>query len=402
MVEEVVLKTTEAVKTFRSSSLLASAKITKEYYVYNDLTAAAALFDLSKNKGEAYTFDDVLLEPQYSEIESRKNIDLRVNITPLRQIDIPIVAANMDTVCDSKMAMAMRRLGGNGVIHRYMSYETQLEEIHKVSSEDGGTNIWITAAAVGVKNGVLGHIKNLVKEGCKIIVIDVAHGFHKVVGDLLIAAKALKLKAIDEKPVEYIAGNIATPEAANHLISCGADVLKIGVGPGSLCTTRIVTGHGMPQLTAIAACALAALNRPVTVMADGGIRNSGDIVKALAAGANTVMCGSIFAGTDEAPGDYMGGAGYGPKFKIYRGMASSEAQKDFYGNSTDAPEGTVKTINAKGPIEPIVKNIVAGVKSGLSYSGCNTIAELQAKASWVKITGAGLRESHPHLLYAND
>jgi len=277
-----------------------------------------------------------------------------------------------------------------------MTYEKQLEEMHKVAFDNGLINT-VVGAAVGVKNGIIEHVKNLVNEGCKIVVIDVAHGFHKLVGDLLKELKALNLMALDELPVEYMAGNVATPDGARYLCESGADIIKIGVGPGSLCTTRIVTGHGIPQLIAIASCALVAATFNRTLVADGGIRNSGDAVKALAAGANTIMCGSLFAGTDESPGEVLTDVA-GRKFKVFRGMASSEAQKEFYGNDPEAPEGTTTTVQVKGPVESILKQLVAGVRSGLSYSGCTNIKDFQEKSSWVNISNAGFKESLAHLL----
>jgi len=364
-------------------------------YVPSNLEAARIFLQDCARHETANTFDDVLLEPQYSEIESRKTIDLETSISPLRTIKIPFVAANMDSVTESAMALAMKNAGGIGILHRYMTYEKQLEEMHKVAFDNGLTNT-IVGAAIGLKNGIIDHVKNLVQEGCKIIVIDVAHGFHKMVGDLLKELKALQLVALDQLPVEYMAGNVATPDGARYLCESGADIIKIGVGPGSLCTTRIVTGHGIPQLIAIASCALVASKFNKTVVADGGIRNSGDVVKALAVGANTVMCGSLFAGTAEAPGELV--TNTNGTYKVYRGMASNEAQKEFYGNDPDAPEGTTTLIPIKGPVENILKQLVAGVRSGFSYSGCLNLKDFQEKASWVTVSPAGFKESLPHLL----
>ena len=366
-------------------------------YTPSSLEAARVFLKECSRQETAATFDDVLLEPGYSEIESRQTIDLETWISPLRKIRIPFIAANMDSVCESAMAMAMENLGGLGVIHRYMTYERQIEEVKKTFFIPDGGHMPHVAAAVGVKNGVVEHTKNLVVAGCNFIVIDVAHGYHKLVGDLVKELKALNLVAKDGLPVEYIAGNVAAPDGAEYLCKSGADVIKVGVGPGSLCTTRIVTGHGVPQLTAVAACALVAAAYKKTIIADGGIRTSGDVVKALAGGANTVMCGSLFAGTDQSPGEIFTDA-EGKKFKVYRGMASSEAQKEFYGNDPEAPEGTSTTIPYKGSLADVLKQLVAGVRSGLSYSGCMTIKDLQETASWVRITNSGLRESYAHLL----
>jgi IMP dehydrogenase len=367
-------------------------------YKASKLDSARSFLKNCAQKEIASTFDDVLLEPQYSEIETRSTIDLLTWATPLRQIKYPLVAANMDSVCDAHMASAMQFEGGMGVIHRYMSYDDQVNQVKKF--HDNHFEIWkqvpLISAAVGVKNGIVEHVKRLVDAGCSVVVIDVAHGHHKLVGDIVQQLKACALVSKDGLPVEYVAGNVATPDGAKYLCESGADVIKVGVGPGSLCTTRIVTGHGMPQLLAIAACALTASQYNRTVVADGGIRNSGDIVKALAAGANTVMCGSLFAGTDEAPGEsFVDGD---KTYKVYRGMASSEAQQEFYGNDPEAPEGVSTKVESKGPVAAVIKRLVAGIKSGLSYSGCKNIEELQEYASWVAMNSSGFRESLPHLL----
>lgn len=350
--------------------------------------ASAEIFlKLCAAKQMALTFDDVLLEPQYSEIESRSTIDLTTNITPLRKLQIPLIAANMDTVCESKMAIAIGKLGGLGVLHRYMNYEKQLGEVSLIY--ESGVMI---AAAVGVKNGIVQHVKDLAEAGCSLIVIDIAHGHHKLVGDLLVELKALELISLrDNLPVEFIAGNVASPQGIDYLVSKGADCVKVGVGPGGACSTREVTGHGMPQLTAIASTALSASKYNKTIIADGGLKNSGDIVKALAAGANTVMCGYLFAGTLESPGEIMYDNDI--SYKEYRGMASGRAQKQFYGNDPDAPEGINTRIPYKGEVAGIVKQLVAGIRSGFSYSGSNNLEEFRTNASWIQITNAGKNES---------
>jgi IMP dehydrogenase len=339
--------------------------------------AAKTLFSLSKESNTLLTFQDVLLEPQYSEIESRAIISLETNVTPLRKLQIPIVAANMDTICESAMAIALGKLGGLGVIHRYMDYERQIKEVQKtaLALEKGPV-----AVAIGVKNGVIEQFHKLVAAGADIIVIDVAHGDHKLVIDLIGELK--KFEAVSNGlPVEFIAGNVATPTGLINLFEAGADAVKVGVGAGSICSTRTVTGHGIPQLTAIAACALQASHYNKPIIADGGFKNSGDLVKALAAGANTVMTGFLLAGADETPGYDV----YG-ETKAYRGMASREAQKDFYGNNPDAPEGINARIATKGPISHVIKQLTAAIRSGLSYSGVNNITELQQGASFVRIS----------------
>jgi IMP dehydrogenase len=342
------------------------------------------------------TFDDVLLAPQYSDIDSRSEVAIHTPITKERRIGLPFISANMDTVTESKMAEILIRAGSAGVIHRYMSYEKQIEEVKKLSPPDSTGASYVIAAAVGIHNGVIEHAKNLVGAGANVIVVDVAHGFYKKVGDLVRSLVALNLVGPWNDPVEIIAGNVATYEATKFLCEAGASAVKVGVGPGSLCSTRVVTGHGVPQLLAICTASIAAAEYGVPIIADGGIRNSGDIVKALAAGASTVMCGSLFAGTEESPGDvYSDGTG---KYKVYRGMASREAQAEFYGNDPEAPEGVSTTIPYKGPVTPIVTQLAAGIRSGLSYSGARNITELREKAEWLRVTSNGLRESVPHLL----
>lgn len=316
---------------------------------------------------------------------------MATNVTPLRKLQIPLIAANMDTVCESKMAIAMDELGGLGIIHRYMTYEKQLDEVKHVLSQSDREGKFPLAVAIGLKNGVLDHTKKLVEVGCNIIVIDVAHGHHKLVGDLLIELKALQLVALDGLPVEYVAGNVSTPQGVDYLIGRGADCIKVGVGPGAACSTRAVTGHGMPQLIAIAACALTANKYGKTVIADGGIKTSGDVVKCLAAGASSVMCGYLFAGTLESPGEPL--TTNGKVYKIYAGMASALAQTQFYGNAPDAPEGINTTIPYKGEVSNVVKQLVAGIRSGFSYSGSNNLEEFRTNASWIQITNAGKAES---------
>ena len=334
-----------------------------------------------------FTFDDFLLEPLFSEIESRENISLETNITPRRKLKIPIVASNMDTVCEHKMAIALNNLGATGVIHRYMEYSKQIEEVKLVAenSPEGS----IVAAAVGLKNGVVDHTKNLVDAGCNIIVVDVAHGHHKLVADVVRQIKELQLVSpFDKEIIEIIAGNVAMPHGVSFLHEAGADCVRVGIGSGSICSTRLVTGHGIPLLTSIITCFLMAVQKEITVMADGGFYSSGDIVKALAAGANTIMSGSIFAGTDEVPVE-MDEDGEYP----YRGMASAEAQEDYYGNHIKAPEGTTTYVDPKGPVKDVLENYIYGVKSGLSYSGARNINDLRAKASWLRVSAAGWKES---------
>jgi IMP dehydrogenase len=301
----------------------------------------------------------------------------------------------MDSVCDADMALAMFRLGGLGVIHRYMTPNTQVNHVTAVAeaarfytSPCGECPI---AAAVGIKNGVEEHATDLVGAGANVIVIDVAHGHHKQVAETVRKVKDLNLKSVHNTPVEIIAGNIATADGAMFLFDAGADTVKVGVGSGSICSTRLVTGHGIPQFAALQAVAKILHKFDGRMIADGGVRNSGDIVKALATGASAVMLGSMLAGTDEAPGEII--RDHNSVSKIYRGMASSDAQKEFYGNYPKAPEGVTTTVPYKGAVNGLIRRLEGGIKSGLSYSGARNIKELQDKAILITISTAGILES---------
>lgn len=256
---------------------------------------------------EGITFDDVLLVPAYSEVLP-KDVSLQTRFSRNITLDVPFVSAAMDTVTEAKMAIAMAKAGGIGVIHKNMPAEQQAAEVAAVKAE--GLKV---AAGAGITTDILERVSLLVQAGADAIVLDSAHGHTKGVVNALKAVKAAF------PGVDVVVGNIATAKAARDLIAAGADALKVGIGPGSICTTRIVAGVGMPQLTAIANVAEVAGDVPV--IADGGLRYSGDIVKALAAGASTVMCGSMFAGTDEAPGEVVDG------MKCYRGMGSIDAMQ---------------------------------------------------------------------------
>jgi IMP dehydrogenase len=340
------------------------------------------------------TFDDILLIPQYSEIETRESIDIGSSLKHYN-LTLPIIAANMDSVCEADMAIAMFRAGGLGVIHRYMTFAQQIDHVKTVAnsaryytSPCGECPI---AAAVGIKNGVEEHAAELVEAGANIIVIDVAHGHHKQVAETVRKVKDLKLTSVHNTEVEIIAGNIATVDGALFLFDAGADTVKVGVGSGSICSTRLVTGHGIPQFAALRAISNILHRFDGHMIADGGIRTSGDIVKALAAGASAVMLGSMLAGTDEAPGEII--RDHNSVSKIYRGMASSDAQKEFYGNYPKAPEGVTTTVPYKGSVNGLLLRLEGGIKSGLSYSGVSSVKELREKAQFITISTASILES---------
>lgn len=335
---------------------------------------------------EGITFDDVLLVPAYSEVLPRE-VSLRGRFSRHIALDSPFASAAMDTVTEGRMAAAMARKGGIGVIHKNMTAERQAEEVASVKAQ--GLKV---AAGVGITPDILGRVKALVKAGVDAIVLDSAHGHSKGVVDALKAIKSA-FPALD-----VVVGNIATAAAAKDLIAAGADGLKVGIGPGSICTTRIVAGVGIPQLTAIAD--VAEVSGDIPVIADGGLRYSGDVVKALAAGASCVMCGSMFAGTDEAPGDVVEVDGV--KMKGYRGMGSIDAMQagsaDRYfqkGAKKLVPEGVVARVPYKGSVEDVIFQLEGGLRSGMGYCGAKDLDALH-KAQFVKISPATVKENHPH------
>jgi IMP dehydrogenase len=335
------------------------------------------------------SFDDVLLVPQYSDIESRKALhtsnELDANIT----LDLPIISSPMDTVTEYAMAYAMHDNGGLGIIHRYNSVEEQARVVGYMSDETEGTGI--IGAAIGVTGDYQERASELVKAGAKVLCVDVAHGHHHMM------LEALKhLKAEHGGNVHIMAGNVATGEGARDLANWGADSVRVGIGGGSICSTRLVSGHGVPTFQTIVDCV--EYGCPVPIIADGGMKTSGDVVKALAAGADFVMLGSMLAGTDQAPGQVFDNGN--KKYKVYRGMASSEAQVNWRGK-TSTPEGISTTIPYKGDVNNILADLRGGIQSGMSYSGARTIVELQSKAQFIRQTPAGQAESYTHILSRN-
>ena len=469
---------------------------------------------MAKLIGEGITFDDVLLVPGYSEVTPNL-IDLSTNLTKTIKLNIPMMSAAMDTVTEHRMAIAMARQGGIGIIHKNMSIEEQAGEVDMVKRSEYGiitdpfylspentlqdaedlmhkyrisgvpitekgklvgiiTNrdlkfesdyskkikesmtsenlitapVGITldeakmilakarkeklpivdkngklrglitikdiekqikypmsakdekgrllcGAGVGITANMLDRVAELVNAHVDCVVVDSAHGNSKNVID---AVKTIKKKFPD---LAVIAGNIATADAVENLVKAGADAVKVGIGPGSICTTRVVAGIGVPQVTAIMDCYEAAKKHDVPVIADGGIKFSGDMTKALAAGGSVCMMGSLFAGCDETPGDFE--LYQGRKYKVYRGMGSIAAMengsKDRYfqeGAKKLVPEGVEGRVAYKGALEDVVFQMTGGVRSGMGYCGCRTIEELHKNARFMKITAASLRESHPH------
>ena len=341
----------------------------------------------------ALTYDDIQLIMEYSEVEHRRDISLVTQLSKNYKLMIPLIAAPMDTVCEYDMAKKLAQLGGAGVIHRFMTIEEQSLQIKKLANDiyGGIADTWNIpveqipiVAAIGSNGDFLERTKALVNAGANVVVIDVAHGHHINVKRAIEAIRNENLK------VDIIAGNIATAEAAIDLQNWGVDGLRIGIGGGSLCTTRIKTGFGVPNVTALLnICEVAT----VPVMADGGIRTSGDIAKALALGASTVMLGSLLAGTEESPGKII--EKNNGLYKRYRGSASLET-KTVHGQEERNVEGESTVIPFKGGTKFIVEGLIDGVRSALSYAGANNISEYDP--DWYQVTNAGIAEAKPHLL----
>jgi len=342
---------------------------------------------------EALTFDDVTLAPKYSEILPSE-VDTSINLTNNLKLKIPLLSSAMDTVTESKMAIAIAKAGGIGVIHRNLEIKKQIEEIRKVKKQK-----LLVGAAVGAGPKELERAKEILKEGVNLIVVDTAHGHTKKVSEIVSYIKRIK-----DKKIALCAGNIATPQAAKFLIKLGVDIIKVGIGPGSICTTRLVAGIGVPQLSAILSVKNGIQNKNTKIIADGGIKYSGDLAKAFAAGADAVMIGSLFSGTDEAPGKII--KRNGKLFKSFRGMGSVGAmnkgsadryfqikQKDM---SKYVPEGVEGFSKYKGDVGSIIFKLIGGLRSSMGYLGSKQIKHLKIKPQFVKITKAGFYESMVH------
>jgi IMP dehydrogenase len=335
-----------------------------------------------KNRGRALTYDDVLIVPQKSDVRSRREPDLSTRLTKKIRINMPFISANMDTVTEADMAIAMDKEGAFGILHRFMSITDQVAQVEKLKA----AGVKYIGASIGVNQDNKDRTKALVDSGVNVITIDIAHG-HSVA--MLETLKWLK----DTYPqVETIAGNVATPQAVRDLCEAGADAIKVGIGPGSMCTTRIITGCGVPQMTAVGLCAEVAIEMGVPVIADGGVKTSGDIVKAFACGADTVMLGSILAGTLETPGEIRHGK------KEYRGMASKAAQVSWRGEVPEgmAPEGEATYVAIKGHVSDVVRELAGGLRSGMSYVNALKLDEIREKSLFMEMSPMGLFESKAH------
>ena len=340
---------------------------------------------------QALSYDDILLVPQYSEIKSRRDINIGSRLEgagPTTSFRLPIVASPMDTISESEMAIAMWQEGGLAIIHRYNSIEQQCAIIDEILFATANT-----AAAIGTSGDYLDRAGALYGAGVRILCVDVAHGHH-----VLMKEAIQDLRQVFGDTVHIMAGNVATFEGFIDLATWGANSVRMGIGGGSICSTRIQTGHGVPTLESIMATRIAKQSgrfADVKVIADGGIKNAGDIVKALACGADFVMAGSLLAGTDECPGEVL--ETKKGKFMTYRGMASKDAQIDWRGK-TASLEGISTVVPYRGPVGDVLDDLKRGIRSGFSYSGARNIAELQERAQFVIQSAAGQQESGTHIL----
>ena len=341
---------------------------------------------------ESLTFDDVLLLPQYSDVLP-SDTDISLSLTKKIKLKVPFLSSAMDTVTESKMAIALAIAGGIGVIHRNLSIKSQSREVLKVKKKR-----LIVGAAIGTNLDELNRAESLIEAGCDLIVIDTAHGHsEKVIKTLS------KIKKINNN-IPVCVGNIATADAAKKLYNSGADIIKVGIGPGSICTTRMVAGIGVPQISAIMEVKKALKNKKIKIISDGGIKFSGDIAKALAAGADAIMMGSIFAGTDESPGKKF--KLKGKIYKQYRGMGSIGAmssgsanryfQKNFKDKSKFVPEGVEGRVEYKGNVSKIIYQLKGGLRSSMGYIGAKNLNQISKNAKFIKITKAGFYESMVH------
>ena len=334
---------------------------------------------------EQISFDDILLIPQYSEVESRRSVDVSTVIGKTYKsiaMSVPVIAAPMDTVCEWEMAVAIRNAGGLGVIHRYMSIEERVKQVKYVRANNS-----ICVAAIGAKGSYAKDAFLLAEAGVSALLVDTANGHSKYAID---AVKSLRQQF--GTYMHIMAGNVSTYEGFMRLSDAGADSVRVGIGGGSVCTTRIVSGHGMPTLSSIMDIReRLPYGEGAAIIADGGIRNSGDAAKALAAGANAVMLGSYLAGTDESPGEVIDGR------KVFRGMASKAAQEDGNGKAS-VVEGVSTTVPYKGSVAGLIEDFAGGLGSALSYTGANNLREFHEESMYIRSSYASTHESKPHAI----
>jgi IMP dehydrogenase len=343
------------------------------------------------------TYDDVLLLPDASDVVPSE-VDTSTRLTRNITLAVPLVSSAMDTVTESAMAIAMAKAGGIGIIHRNLPIDEQVTHVKLVKG------VGLAGAAVGVGDDGFARAQALIEAGVDVVVVDTAHGHHRAVLDAITRIKNFS------STIEIIGGNVATRAGAQALINAGADAVKVGVGPGSICTTRVVAGVGVPQVTAIIEAAKACNKAGIPLIADGGLQYSGDIVKAIVSGANSVMLGSLLAGCAESPGELVEIDGL--KYKAYRGMGSLGAmqsrgeqksyskdrymQDDVLSEDKLVPEGIEGKVAYRGPVADVVHQLVGGLRSGMGYAGAPNIETLRREGRLIQITAAGLQESHPH------
>ena len=343
------------------------------------------------------TYDDVLLLPDASEVVPSE-VNTGTWLTRTISLSVPLVSSAMDTVTESAMAIAMAKAGGIGIIHRNLPIEEQVTHVKLVK------NVGLVGAAVGVGDDGFNRAQALIEAGVDVVVVDTAHGHHRAVLDAITRIKKFS------PTTQVIGGNVATRAGAQALINAGADAVKVGVGPGSICTTRVVAGVGVPQITAIMEASKACAKAGIPLIADGGLQYSGDIVKAIVAGAHSVMLGSLLAGCDESPGELV--EIDGRKYKTYRGMGSLGAmqsrgdkksyskdrymQDDVLSEDKLVPEGIEGKVSYSGSAADVVHQLVGGLRSGMGYAGAPDIETLRREGRLIRITAAGLQESHPH------
>ena len=335
---------------------------------------------------KALTYDDINIVPKYSEVEHRDKIDISTQFTKKIKLDLPIVSSPMDTITELDMVIELDMLGGMGIIHRFMSIEKQSNMTNTLYTY----NVKF-GAAIGVTGDWFERAQELVKNGCNVLLIDVAHGHHKLVGEAIERIKNIQ-------GVEVVAGSVATREAVQYLCEKGTDAIRVGIGNGSLCETRIRTGVGVPQVTALLDCVAVADTYGCPTIADGGVRNIGDVCKGFACGADSVMLGSLLSGTKETPGtiEKIGEWPNEMLYKKYRGSASLDSKHDRGDNKN--VEGNHKVIPYKGKVKRILKDIQEGLRSSFSYVGANDISEFHSKVELLEVTRAGQIEALPHLL----
>jgi len=335
---------------------------------------------------KALTYDDINIVPKYSEVEHRDKIDISTQFTKKIKLDLPIVSSPMDTITELDMVIELDMLGGMGIIHRFMSIEKQSNMTNTLYTY----NVKF-GAAIGVTGDWFERAQELVKNGCNVLLIDVAHGHHKLVGEAIERIKNIQ-------GVEVVAGSVATREAVQYLCEKGADAIRVGIGNGSLCETRIRTGVGIPQVTALLDCVAVADTFGCPTIADGGVRNIGDVCKGLACGTDTVMLGSLLSGTKETPGtiEKIGEWPNEQLYKKYRGSASLDSKYD-RGEEKNV-EGNSKLIPYKGKARRILNDIKDGIKSSCSYVGASNLDEYSTLVEFIEVTRAGQIEALPHLL----